>query len=199
MIRSITLTLAVAAVLVAVPASAQPFCPQYGDTVCLNLLPLSDTSGPYCMVDSSGNGVVPALLEADAALVKWRVNSSCEGEYTVLIVPDSTKANTTAALPCSPEKTYQGQVHDDESLLCPISSAGKYGYHVAVCPPKGDCRCTDPGIWINNKNPTVAQRDASKKETMTVRTCTRDEIEKRRAAAPAAKKAPPKPEPKRQD
>jgi hypothetical protein len=203
MTRSISLTLAVAAVLVAAPVSAQPLCLPHGDTVCLNLLWQSDSSGPYCMVDRSGNGVVPPLLEASAYLVKWRVNSDCKGKYTVSIIPSSIKANMTAPVPCYAERTFDGPAVDDENLVCPFGpDGGKYGYLVAVCPAVGDCKCTDPGIWIPKKKgppdvPTSVQIDASKKETMTVRTCTRSELEKLREGMPAAKKAAPKPEPKR--
>ena len=178
------LSFALVATLVPVGALAQFPCPD-GDAIAMRLQPV-----PHCIPDLDP----PLLCTDDTTLVRWTVDSMCEGKYTVKIVGDAFKAGITAPLTCNQERDYEGQVHgDDKSLICPPGPPGRYGYFVAVCRPGGDCWCTDPGIWINKKGrprqyvPTKADYDAAQREVRNVHKCTAADLQKLSGQAPPKK------------
>jgi hypothetical protein len=185
------LSFALVATLVPTPALAQFPCPD-GDVIALTLRPVPDCRPA---LDP------PLLCTDDTTVVRWSVDSTCEGKYTVKIVGDAFKAGITAPLPCNQERDYEGQVHgDDKSLVCLPGPPGVYGYFVAVCPPGGDCLCTDPGIWVNRKGltpqyvPTQADYDAALKEARSVHKCRAADLPKLTGQV-SPKKPAPKPKP----
>jgi len=141
------------------PALAQFTC-QSGNLISLHLLPRPHGGADYCVTERLN----PSLLCTDApALVRWRVESTCQGKYTVSIVGEGWKANATGPVPCHPTKDYEGPVNGDEGLVCPLPTAGKLGYRVEVCREGGQCTSTDPGIWVN-RGATLAEYDAAESE-----------------------------------
>ena len=128
-----------------VPALAQFTC-QSGDLIRLFLLTRPHGGADYCVTER----LDPSLLCTNAlAEVRWRVESTCQGKYTVSIIGEGWKANATGPVPCHPTKDYEGPVQGDESLVCQLPMAGKLGYRVQVCLTGGKCTSTDPGIWVN--------------------------------------------------
>jgi hypothetical protein len=154
-----TSSILAAALLAPLPALAQFDCAP-GDRIRLTILPRPHGGVDYCVPDVD----TPLLCTNEGALVRWRVDSTCQGEHTVAIVGDGWKANATAPVTCHPDTQYPGPVSGDEtSLTCPLPTAGKYGYRIVVCRPGGHCASTDPGIWVN-RPATQAEYEAAAAE-----------------------------------
>lgn len=183
------LSLVLVAVLAPIPALAGFDCPGGGAVIRVVLLPQSFGGVDYCVPDK----VDPSLLVTDPrTIICWQVDSMCQGEHTVSIIGDNTKANINASLACQPQYQYPGPVSGDVSLICPPLPLGKYGYRVAVCLGNA-CASTDPGIWVNDglAAPTPAELEASQAEVKRLHYGTRADLEKTRKRTPAKKPAAP--------
>jgi len=186
MIRRLSFVLA--ATLAPLPALAQ--C-QNGDVITVNLLPRPSGGVDYCVPDRVD---CPLLITYVQTPVQWKIDSTCDGEYTVKIIGDAWKANITAPLPCDPQHVYQGPVQGNQSLVCSGLTAGKYGYRIAVCRANGKCAFTDPGIWVNRgkilplEYPwTQTEYDAALAESRTIHYGTEADLQKA-----LQRKTPPK-------
>jgi hypothetical protein len=185
MIRRLSFLLVAA--LAPLPALAQFEC-QTGDLITVRLLPRPFGGVDYCIPDTIDP---PLLCGIEPFFVRWRIESTCDGTYTVKILGDSTKANITGALICEPEKEYQGHVSGDENLVCQTLPFGKWGYRIAVCRPDGHCASTDPGIWVNRPGvtpeyvPTQADYGKAKAEAKNIRYTTEADLKKIPKGAPA--------------
>ena len=137
----------------------------------MHLLPRPFNGVDYCVPDRVDP---PLICGFEPALVRWRIESTCDGTYTVKILGSNLKSGITGPLTCQPQKEYHGHVSGDESLVCPGLTFGVWGYMIAVCRPDGHCAYTDPGIWVNRGGvapdyvPTQADYDRAKAEAESI-------------------------------
>jgi len=186
-----------AGALVPAPALAQFPCPGGG------VITVHMTEHPACEPFGASSVDPPLLCVDDHTMVRWNIDSQCNGKYTVKIVGDPMKPGITGPLICNSEREYDGPVSDDMSFMCPPMPPGIYGYKVAVCRPDGKCRCTDPGIWVNDGRkpplyvPTQADFDQAQAQAKSIVNCTDADLQKPSKPAAPKKPAPTTKEPKK--
>lgn len=142
-------------------------CQPTGELVTVHLLPRPFGGVDRCVPDPAGPANPSLLCLERPGLARWKMESLCQGKYTVKIEGDAFKANITAPAPCHLEKEYEKGVNDDDEMVCSLPTEGKFGYRIEVCLADGGCARTDPGIWVN-RGATLAEYQKAEAEARVI-------------------------------